>query len=61
MEDKIFTTADIRRILHISKSQVFKLLHSGELEFFRIRHSIRVTETALNNYITTNSNKKEDQ
>lgn len=61
MTEKIFTTSEIRNILNISKGQVFKLLHSGGLEFFRIGRSIRVTETALNNYITANSSKKEDK
>ena len=61
MEDKVYTTADIRRILHISKGQVFKLLHSGDLDFFRIGRSIRVTESALNDYITSHSSKRKDK
>lgn len=61
MTEKIFTTSEIRNILNISKGQVFKLLHSGGLKFFRIGRSIRVTETALKAYITANSSKKEDK
>lgn len=59
MAEKIYTTTDLCNILQISKGQVFKLLHSGELEFFRIGRSIRITETALNNYIIARSSKKE--
>lgn len=61
MAEKIYTTADIRNIFQISKGEVFKLLHSGELEYFRIGRSIRVTETALTKYIATHSSKKEEQ
>lgn len=61
MTEKIFTTSEIRNILNISKGQVFKLLHSGDLEFFRIGRSIRVTESALNDYITSHSSKKKDK
>lgn len=61
MTEKIFTTSEIRNILRIGKGQVFKLLHSGELEFFRIGRSIRVTETALNNYISAQIEKEEHE
>lgn len=60
MAEKVYTIADLRNILGISKGAAYKLLHSGELEFFRIGRSIRVTETALNNYIIAHSNKTEE-
>lgn len=59
MTEKIYTTLEIGAYLHISKGQVFKLLHSGELEYFRVGRSIRVTDTALKNYIVTHTSQKE--
>lgn len=48
---KVYTTTDAREILRISKTRFFKLLKSGELEYFRIGKSIRITEEALQKYI----------
>ncbi len=56
MAEKIYTTHEIGSYLHISKGQVFKLLNSGELKHFRIGRSIRVTESALNEFIQNHSN-----
>ena len=56
MTEKIYTTHEIGAYLHISKGAVFKLLHSGELKHFRIGRSIRITESALNEFIKAHSN-----
>ena len=56
MSEKVFTTHEICTYLQISKGQVFKLLHSGELKYFRIGRSIRITESALNEFIKNHSN-----
>lgn len=61
MNVKIYTTAEVRSILRISKGEVFKLIHNGEIEYFRIGRAIRITETALNDYITAHSRRKEDK
>ena len=59
MTTRVFTLAEIRILLGISKGSAYSLVHSGELECFRIGRSIRVTEAALNRYISTHTIKKE--
>ena len=56
MAEKIYSIADIMYILGISKGAAYKLIHSGELKYFRIGRSIRITESALNDYILAHSN-----
>lgn len=59
MAEKVYKLAEIRSILGISKGSAYSLIHSGELEHFRIGRSIRVTDRALNQYIDTHTNRKE--
>ena len=56
MSEKVYTTHEVCTYLQISKGQVFKLLHNGELKYFRIGRSIRITESALNEFIQAKSN-----
>ena len=60
MAEKIYSIADIMYILGISKGAAYKLIHSGELEHFRIGRSIRVTDTALNKFIEDHKVGKEE-
>ena len=58
MNEKVYTTHEICAYLQISKGQLFKLLHSGELKCFRIGRSIRITEVALNEFIQAHISNK---
>ncbi len=59
MNVKYFTVSEICKLLGISKGSAYQLLHSGELEYFRIGRSIRVTDTALKKYIAAHTIQKE--
>lgn len=60
MNDKYFTVSDICKLLGISKGIAYQLLHNGELQYFRIGRSMRITDSALEDYIKAHSSRKKD-
>lgn len=60
MNNKYYTVSEICNLLGISKGIAYHLLRSGELEYFRIGRSIRVTDSSLENYINAHSSRKKD-
>ncbi|WP_303836698.1 helix-turn-helix domain-containing protein [Ruminococcus flavefaciens] len=60
MNNRCYTVSDICRLLGISKGIAYQLLHSGELEYFRVGRSIRVTDSAIEKYIKAHSSGKKD-
>jgi excisionase family DNA binding protein len=52
MPEQYYSVEDVARMLQISVSKIRQLVKSGELESVRIGKQIRITETALNSYIS---------
>lgn len=49
--NKVFTTFEVAELLKLSRAQVFKLLHSGDLHSFRIGRQYRITESQLQDFV----------
>lgn len=47
----ILTIKDIMEIFSIGKSQAYKLLHSGELEYFKLGRNIKIPKSSVIDYI----------
>ena len=45
------TVAEVADIMLVSKMNVYRLVHSGELPAVRVGRSFRVHETAVNKYL----------
>ena len=63
MQEKISTTyenerllkaSEVARILNISRSLVYRLIHTGEIPSIRINQAVRVHQDDLNSYIESN-------
>ena len=60
MTEKFYTTLEVADLLKISDRTVRTLCSSGELEHNRIGSQIRISETALNNYLSNTSSKEKE-
>ena len=49
--ERFLTVAEVASIMSVSKMTVYRLVHSGELEAFRVGRSFRVPEKAVNEYM----------
>lgn len=47
----ILTVKDIMNIFSIGKSQAYKLLHSGEIEYFLLGRNIKIPKSSVIDYI----------
>lgn len=54
MNDVTYTVKDLQRILKVSKNTAYELCASGEIKSIRVGKSIRVTQTALDDYLNQN-------
>jgi excisionase family DNA binding protein len=51
-EVKFLTVAEVASVMRVSKMTVYRLVHSGELPAVRVGRSFRVSEEAVNEYLT---------
>jgi excisionase family DNA binding protein len=51
----LLTRAEAARFLSVSEQTVYRILRRGELPAFRVGHSIRITQTDLENYLRAQS------
>jgi len=49
--ERFLTAAEVASIMSVSKMTVYRLVHSGELEAFRVGRSFRIPETAVSEYM----------
>ena len=47
----VYTVPEIAIILRVSVKTVYRLVKSGDISAIRVRGQIRITSTALNNYL----------
>lgn len=47
----VYTVTEVADILQVSTKTVYKMIHSGEIPALRVRGQIRITHTALQNYL----------
>lgn len=50
MEDKLLTVKEVMEIFKLSRSTVYRLIESKELESVKIGRSIRIKESSLEKY-----------
>jgi excisionase family DNA binding protein len=50
LEQKFLTVAEVATVLRVSKMTVYRLCHSGELEFIRVGRSFRILEASAEAY-----------
>ncbi len=47
----LLSRAEAAEFLNVSDSTVYRILRRGELDAFRVGHSIRISQVALENYL----------
>lgn len=47
----VYTVTEVADILEVSTKTVYKMIQSGEIPALRVRGQIRITHTALQNYL----------
>lgn len=47
----VYTVADVADILHVSQKTVYRLVKEGDITGIRVRGQIRITSTALEQYL----------
>ena len=47
----VYTVTEVADILQVSTKTVYKMIQSGEIPALRVRGQIRITHTALQNYL----------
>jgi excisionase family DNA binding protein len=52
-EEPLLTITEVADTLRVSKMTIYRLIHAGELEAFRIGRSFRVPAAALRHYLRT--------
>jgi excisionase family DNA binding protein len=50
-EVKFLTVAEVATAMRVSKTTVYRLVHSGELPAVRVGRSFRVSEDAVHDYL----------
>lgn len=49
--NSVYTVEEVASILRVSTKTVYRLIKSGDIPAIRVRGQIRITNTALNNYL----------
>ncbi len=49
---RLYTVAEVAQLMRLSRMSVYRLIHGGQLEAVQFGRSFRVTETALNEYLS---------
>lgn len=50
-DEPLLTISEVAAALRVSKMTIYRLIHAGELEAFRIGRSFRVPSAALREYL----------
>ena len=50
----LLKAAEVAKVLNISRSLVYRLIHTGEIPSIRINQAVRVHQDDLNSYIESN-------
>lgn len=58
MDDKIYTVPEVQEMLGISRTYAYRLVKEGKIEAFRVGKSWRITESALQAFISEHSNRR---
>ncbi len=51
----LLTRGEAARFLNVSDQTVYRILRRGELPAYRVGHSIRISQVALENYLRAQS------
>ncbi|MDD5367881.1 MAG: helix-turn-helix domain-containing protein [Anaerolineaceae bacterium] len=57
MQTRLLKAAEVAQALGVSRTHAFLLMRSGAIEVIRFGKSVRVTETALEQFICQNTRK----
>ena len=49
--NSVYTVEEVASILRVSTKTVYRVVKSGDISAIRVRGQIRITSTALNNYL----------
>ena len=61
MDDKFLTCREVQNILKISKSKLYRMIHTGELPVTRIGITYRIRASELETYLTKNHTTSENK
>lgn len=60
MNEQLLTRSEAQKILRVSQSTMFRLIHKGELPATRVGCTYRIRQADLEKYLKNQINKKEN-
>ena len=56
MNDELLTRSEVQKILRVSTSKVFRLIHNGALPAIRVGDTYRIKQSDLEKYLNSKNN-----